>query len=185
MPLELLQDSELVTKTIAPHWSSSYPGYLSPDQDEGEQRRIVWSRLHDHRANLANRLARTRDRYLEARRALNPRTTQVESSHDPLYRDNRFFNELTKLVEEFDVPAENIYNMDEKGCQRGGGKKSSRRKYVYSKKQQARYKQRSANLELITVLETVCADGDTLKPCFVFPGTSFCPEWFDSDPEVV
>ena len=75
-------------ETIAPHWSSSYPEYLSPDQDQGEQRKIVWSRLHDHRANLANRLARTRDRYLEARRALNPRTTQVESSHDPLYRDN-------------------------------------------------------------------------------------------------
>ena len=75
-------------KAIAPHWSSSYPEYLSPDQDQGEQRRIVWSRLHDHRTNLANRLARTRDRYLEAHRALNPRTTQVESSHDPLYRDN-------------------------------------------------------------------------------------------------
>ena len=75
-------------KAIAPHWSSSYPDYLSLDQDEGEQRRIVWSRLHDHRANLVNRLTRTRDRYYEARRALNPRTTQVESSHDPLYRDS-------------------------------------------------------------------------------------------------
>ena len=78
-------------ETIAPHWSSSYPEYLSPDQDQGEQRRVVWSRLHDHRANLANRLARTRDRYLEARRALNPRTTQAESSHDPLYRDKMDF----------------------------------------------------------------------------------------------
>ena len=53
-------------EAIAPHWSSSYPDYLSPEQDEGEQRRIVWSRLHNHRANLANRLARTRERYLEA-----------------------------------------------------------------------------------------------------------------------
>ena len=74
-------------KAIAPHWSSSYPEYLSPDQDQREQGRVVWSRLHNHRANLANRLTRTRDRYLEARRALNPRTTQAESSHDPLYRD--------------------------------------------------------------------------------------------------
>ena len=60
---------------------------MSPNRDEGEQRRVVWSRLHNHRANLANRLATTRERYLAARRALNPRTTQVESSHDPLYRD--------------------------------------------------------------------------------------------------
>jgi hypothetical protein len=98
---------------------------------------------------------------------------------------NRFFDKLTKLVEEYDIPDENIYNMDEKGCQRGGGKKGSQRKYVYSRKQRARYKQRSANLELITVLETVCADGEALKPCFVFPGASFCPEWFDDNPEVV
>ena len=75
--------------TIAPHWGSSYPEYLSPDQDKEEQRRVVWSRLHDHRANLANRLKATRERYLAARRELNPRTTQVESSHDPLYRDTR------------------------------------------------------------------------------------------------
>ena len=74
-------------KTIAPHWSSSYPEYLSSNQDEREQRRVVWSRLHEHRANLANRPITTRDRYFAARRALNPRTTQAESSHDPLYRD--------------------------------------------------------------------------------------------------
>ena len=74
-------------EAIAPHWSSSYPEYLSPDQDQEEQRRVVWSRLHNHRVNLANRLISTRDKYLAARRALNPRTTQAESSHDPLYRD--------------------------------------------------------------------------------------------------
>ena len=77
----------LVIKAIAPHWSLSYPDYLSSEQDVEEQRRIVWSRLHEHQANLAGRLATTRERYLAAHRALNPRTTQVESSHDPLYRD--------------------------------------------------------------------------------------------------
>lgn len=98
---------------------------------------------------------------------------------------NCFFDELTKLVEEYDIPAENVYNMDEKGCQWDGGKKGSQHKYVYSRKQLARYKHCSANLELITVLETVCANGEALKPCFVFPGASFCPEWFDNDPEVM
>ena len=38
---------------------------------------------------------------------------------------NRYFDELTELVESLDIPIENIYNMDEKECQRGGGKKSS------------------------------------------------------------
>ena len=74
-------------KAIAPHWSSSYPEYLSADQDQVEQQRVVWSRLYSHRANLAKRLTSTRERYHAARQALNPGITQVESSHDPLYRD--------------------------------------------------------------------------------------------------
>ena len=74
-------------EAIAPHWSSSYPKYLSLEQDKDEQQRVVWSRLHNHRATLANRLQTTRDKYLAACRELNPRTTQAESSHDPLYRD--------------------------------------------------------------------------------------------------
>ncbi|KAF8218670.1 hypothetical protein L208DRAFT_1475305, partial [Tricholoma matsutake] len=92
---------------------------------------------------------------------------------------NRYFDELAKLVEKLGIPLENMYNMDEKGCQRGGGKKTSRRKYLYSRRQRAKYKHRSANLELITIIEAICADGTELKPGFVFPGTSFCPEWFD------
>ena len=74
-------------KAIAPHWSSSYPEYLSPIQGQEEQRRVVWDRLHSHRASLAKRLSTTKERYLTARRELNPKTTQAESSHDPLYRD--------------------------------------------------------------------------------------------------
>ena len=60
---------------------------MSSVRDQEEQRRVVWSRLRDHRANLAKRLSITRERYLAARRELNPRSTQVKSSHDPLYRD--------------------------------------------------------------------------------------------------
>ncbi|KAH9988277.1 hypothetical protein BJV74DRAFT_756327, partial [Russula compacta] len=36
---------------------------------------------------------------------------------------NCFFDKLSKIVKEAGIPPENIYNMDEKGCQRGGGKK--------------------------------------------------------------
>ena len=73
---------------IAPHWSPSYPEYLSTTQDQTEQRRVVWSRLHNHRVNLAKRLLTTKEQYLAAHRELNPKMTQVESSHDPLYRDS-------------------------------------------------------------------------------------------------
>lgn len=98
---------------------------------------------------------------------------------------NRYFDELTSLIESMGIPIENIYNMDEKGCQRGGGKKGCRRKYFYSRKQRAKYKHRSANLELITIIEAICADGTDLKPGFVFPGASFSPEWFDNHPNIV
>jgi hypothetical protein len=98
---------------------------------------------------------------------------------------NRYFDELTELAEALGIPIENIYNMDEKECQRGGGKRSSRRKYLYSRRQRVKYKHRSANLELITIIEAICADGTELKPGFVFPGLSFCPEWFQKHPDIV
>ena len=87
MPLELLQDSDLSSVTIGPHWPSSYPEYLSPHQDKDEQRRVVWARILSQRSNLADRLSKQNERYQALRRELNPRTTQVGSSHNPLYRD--------------------------------------------------------------------------------------------------
>ena len=89
VPLELLQDSDSSLATIGPHWPSSYPEYLSPHQDKDEQQRIVWARLRSQRLNLAKSLKEQKERYLSLRRELNPRTTQVGSSHDLLYRDTK------------------------------------------------------------------------------------------------
>ena len=86
VPLELLQDSDSSQETIA-HQSSSYPEYLSPSQDKDEQRRIVWARLKSHRTNLAGRLSEQKARYLALRQELNLRTSQVETSHERLFRD--------------------------------------------------------------------------------------------------
>ena len=86
MPLELLQDSDL-SQTIAPHWSLSYRVHLSPEQDKEEQRSVVWARLRSHRAKLAGRLSEQKARYFALHQKLNPRMTQVESSHEPLFRD--------------------------------------------------------------------------------------------------
>ena len=85
--MELLQDSDSSLATIGPHWPSSYPEYLSPYQGKDEQQRIVWARLLSQRSNLAKSLKEQKERYQALLRELNPRTTQVESSHDPLYRD--------------------------------------------------------------------------------------------------
>ena len=99
VPLELLQDSDLSSITIGPHWPSSYPEYLSPHQDKDEQWRVVWARLLSQRSNLASRLSKQNKQYKALRQELNPGTTQVGPSHDPLYRDT-----LCVLLQRFDPP---------------------------------------------------------------------------------
>ena len=82
---------------MAPHWSSSYPEYLNQNQSPKEQQSVVWSRLHNHRATMAKRLSKEKERYLAARRELNPKTTQVESSHESLSCDIPLSDNVGKL----------------------------------------------------------------------------------------
>ena len=73
--------------TIAPHWSSLYPDYLSPTWEEDTQRAVVWSRLKEH-CKLANHsLAKVNEQF----HTLCQETllTQVDSSHEPLSHDNQ------------------------------------------------------------------------------------------------
>ena len=91
------------------------------------------------------------------------------------------FEELKEKLIMLGIPVENIYNMDEKGCQRGGGRRAHLRKYFMSATRRAQYQVRSDNLELITIIECVCADGSNLQPGFVFPGVNPFREWFHKD----
>ena len=97
----------------------------------------------------------------------------------------KYFDKLKEIVENLDIPTENIYNMDEKGCQRGGGKKGTCRKCFFARLARARYKYRSANLELVTIIECISADGKDLWPGFVFEGQQYDPEWFKTNHEIM
>jgi hypothetical protein len=90
-----------------------------------------------------------------------------------------YFAKLQQIIKDYAIPPENIYNMDEKGVQREGGKKLNNRKYFVGRNTHTNYKAASANLELITIIECVSLDG-SLNPGFVFPGKEFCPEWFET-----
>jgi DDE superfamily endonuclease/Tc5 transposase DNA-binding domain len=94
------------------------------------------------------------------------------------------FRLLKEVLDEKDIPLENRYNMDEKGCQRGGGRKTSAQKYFVPQNRRPRYRLRSGNLELVTIIECVSADGTALLPGFVFSGKEFCPEWFSVQPDI-
>ncbi|KDQ06448.1 hypothetical protein BOTBODRAFT_121535, partial [Botryobasidium botryosum FD-172 SS1] len=73
-----------------------------------------------------------------------------------------------EMLEKFDIPWENVYNMDEKGLQLGGGRKGSKRKFLYSRTQREKARIKSDNLELVTVIEAVCCDGSApIQPGFV------------------
>ena len=95
-----------------------------------------------------------------------------------------YFTLLEKVLNELEIPWENVWNMDEKGCQCGGGRKRSAEKYFIPQNKQPVYRQKSGNLELITVVECVNAVGDSIKPGFIFPGKQYHQEWMAVDPEV-
>ena len=88
------------------------------------------------------------------------------------------FCQLGEVLDAKGIPWANVYNMDEKGCQQGGGRKMQAIKYLIPCNRRPRYKLRSANLELVTIIECVSADGESLLPGFIFPGKEFHPEWY-------
>ena len=97
---------------------------------------------------------------------------------------NDYFEKLSKVIKDNDIPWENIYNMDEKGVQLGGGRKGDGRKYFYSREERGCYMIRSANLELVTIIESCCADGTAFKPGFVFAGKTIEGENIDVDEDI-
>ena len=80
------------------------------------------------------------------------------------------FELLRDFLNAHNIPWENIYNMDEKGIQLGGGRKLDSTKFLYNRGQRNYVKSQSADLELVTTIECVGADGSLLKPGFVFCG---------------
>ena len=92
------------------------------------------------------------------------------------------FQLLGDFLAEYDIPWENIYNMDEKGIQLGGGRKLDNTKYLYNRSQRNRMQIQSPNLELVTTIKCVGADGSIMKPGFVFSGKHVLhDEYFKED----
>jgi hypothetical protein len=80
----------------------------------------------------------------------------------------------------------NLHNFDEIGIQLGGGCKGTGELFFFAVQDRNKYKIKSDDLELVTILETVCADGtSTVKPCFVFSGVKMCKEWFVEEDDIL
>ncbi|KAI0349191.1 hypothetical protein OH77DRAFT_1415443, partial [Trametes cingulata] len=99
---------------------------------------------------------------------------------------NDYFKQLKHLIEEYKIPWSHVYNVDEKGMQRGGKGGIKCIKYFVPRGRRANYKLRSSNLELVTIIECVCADGSSIQPGFIFAGKEFQRDLFhDIDPRVI
>jgi hypothetical protein len=94
------------------------------------------------------------------------------------------FNKLCEFFTKWNLPKSHLWNMDEKGIQRGGGRRLTAQKYFVPRSRRPRYTLASASLELTTIIEAVNGMGDSLLPGFIFQGKELLPGWVDVDPEI-
>lgn len=79
-----------------------------------------------------------------------------------------YFELRRQLEEKHDgIPPEHNWNMDEKGCQMGGGRQGSGMKFIFGSEDKERYRLHSDNLELVSIIECVNAAGTAMPPAFI------------------
>ena len=97
----------------------------------------------------------------------------------------RHFDLLEAIIKKYEISTKNIYNMDEKGVQWGGGRKAQVQKYFFSQNKCPKYKLRSANLELVTIVECIAANGEYVSPGIIFEGKQqYEWAWLEVDPNI-
>ncbi|KAH7927231.1 hypothetical protein BV22DRAFT_983905, partial [Leucogyrophana mollusca] len=91
------------------------------------------------------------------------------------------FKKLQEVFNKDDILLQNILNYNVIGIQLGGGCKSTGEQFFFAHLDKSRYKLKSDDLELVTVIKSVCADGTApIKPCFVFSSVHHAAQWYNS-----
>ncbi|KAJ2919050.1 hypothetical protein MD484_g1314, partial [Candolleomyces efflorescens] len=113
---------------------------------------------HERVSQRHPEIVSSRPAHLDPKRAAN--------FNEPTIKD--YFDKLEAVFTEFNgIPAGNLWNMDEKGVQMGGGRNRGRKKHLFIRDMRDRYKIRSDNLELVTIIECISASGEAMPPSFV------------------
>ena len=84
---------------------------------------------------------------------------------------------LAQTITTYNIKPENLYNVDEKGLQLGGGRKNLSTQFIFSKMACKQYALRSDSLVLVTLIEAVCVDSSAVPPVFILPKGSIGPWW--------
>jgi len=92
---------------------------------------------------------------------------------------NEYYDLLKETIETHNIPAENIYNMDEKGIQLGIGQKV---KAFVDRDQKDVYSVEDGNRELVTIMEAISADGWSMHPSVIYQGKRRDLEWGRNNP---
>jgi hypothetical protein len=108
-------------------------------------------------------------RLLESKRgrAVNPATNEA------------WFTLLGDTLTKYNIKEENIYSVDEVGCQPSGGVKEH---VIGERGPGLQYQQHDSNCETIIVLVVICANGTALEPLIIYRGLVYQIKWQQDNP---
>lgn len=100
-------------------------------------------------------------------RAVNPNTLSA------------WFKLLEDTYSKYNIQPKDIYGADETGFGMGVGTKE---RVLARTGKKVQYRQRSGVRENVTVMVTICADGQTIPPLVIFKGQAFLTKWLQNNP---
>lgn len=91
---------------------------------------------------------------------------------------NELFEIIDTIMKIHDIPWRLVLNNDEKGLQ-SGSRKVDQKKCLVPSEAPNTVKLQSDDLQLVTVMECVTAEGVAFDPAFIFPGEGHFDTWYD------
>jgi hypothetical protein len=89
-----------------------------------------------------------------------------------------WFDLLGKTIEVNNIEPGCLWAADETGFQPGGG---LRERVIGPARKKRQHQQHDGNRENITVMVTICADGETIPPTVIYKGQSFSTTWHEGN----
>jgi 4-hydroxybenzoate polyprenyltransferase len=122
-----------------------------------------------------NRSQRFLQRHPELRTKVGKKIDHLQFDNTTPERLNDWFNRLHLVITESKVKPENIYNVDETGIALGVCRSAT---VIGSTQTSSTLLKRAENCELVTVIETISASGNKLRPLVIFKGKNVQSSWF-------
>jgi hypothetical protein len=89
-------------------------------------------------------------------------------------RLRRWFDDLEKVIKEYNIKPKNIYNMDESGFAIG---ETEPAQCIINTQIHQRFQAKLGRQEWVSVVECVCANGTVTPPLVIFKAENLSTEW--------